>query len=265
MDIEDVLVSSQQYFVYQLAHKHTSIKSDDEKPWIRCIGFTSSLDGARTLAKEAFEYGNKTETRIMPVGKVFLAGCFKYDGLDLPRREEEQIKAVNLYNGWVKEREELSKQFQKHKSLENQSSEEKIQSLENHPSEKNQSTNRPPTPIPLEPVAWSTITYGKQTVWACGIVPDTSELNEPCLIPLFASETTEALEDLVKEAAKCKDLYHVDIFVGTVGEWLPLNNPRAGKKFHHHPLLQEAYDQLNGKNDYDENANEKKDTKNSNV
>jgi hypothetical protein len=44
------------------------------------------LDAARELARNAHDMGEKVETRIMPAGRVFLAGRLKYEGLDLPLR-----------------------------------------------------------------------------------------------------------------------------------------------------------------------------------
>jgi hypothetical protein len=245
--IEDVLLPSQQYFVFQLAHKYTSIKSDDGQPWLRCIGFTQTLDGARELATKAFTEGNKMETRIMPVGKVFLAGATKYEGLDLPRREEEQIKANTLYNQWIETRKTI------HKEVESKAKAKEIlpdpgveeESLSNAAPQR----NRPPTPIPdttpsLEKIGLTSVHFSAENVWACGIIPDSSEANEPALLPLFSAESLASIQPLVKEAAKSQDLLHVDIFVGNVGEWLPISNPQAEEKLHHHPLLQQATKEL---------------------
>lgn len=240
--IEEVLLPSQQYFVFQLAHKNTSIKSDDGKPWIRCIGFMQTLDGARALATKAFEEGNKMETRIMPVGKVFLAGATKYEGLDLPRREEEQIKANKLYNDWIEERKRVHKEVEA-KAKAKEILPDPLEMKSNAASFK--VVNRPPTPIPettplLEMIGLTTVQLTSDSVWACGIIPDSSELDEPALLPLFSANSLSEIQPLVKEAAKSQDLLHVDIFVGNIGEWLPISNPQAEEKIHHHPLLQQA-------------------------
>lgn len=238
--IEEVLLPTQQYFIFQLAHKNTSIKSDDGKPWVRCIGFTQTLDGARDLAKKAFAEGNKMETRIMPVGKVFLAGAKKYENLDLPRREEEQIKANKMYESWIEKRKEAHKEIEK---------KAKAKEILPSPFEKEAEPKRPPTPIPdvipsLEKIGLTSMILSSDTVWACGIIPDDAPENEPALLPLFSSSSLTEIQPLVKEAAKSQDLLHVDIFVGTVGEWLPISNPQAEEKIHHHPLLEQATKQI---------------------
>jgi hypothetical protein len=239
--IEEVLLQTQQYFVFQLAHRNTSIKSDDGNPWIRCVGFMQTLDGARDLARKAFEEGNKMETRIMPVGKVFLAGAKKYESLDLPRREEEQIKANKMYNEWIEKRKKVHQEIEeKAKAKEILPEPEMIKKVES-----NIATSRPPTPIPevissLEKIFLSSLDLASDTVWACGIIPDEAEENEPALLPLFSASTVQEIQPLVKEAAKSQDLLHIDIFVGSVGEWLPISNPQAEEKLYHNPLLQQA-------------------------
>lgn len=230
--VDDVLLSDQQFVVFQLAHAETSIRSPDGKAWIRCIGFTRTLDAARALARSAHDLGENTETRIMPVGRVFLAGRLKYEGLDLPRREEEQIKANRLIDDWIARRERVHEETQKLAA-------EKAHVQPSNAAAERPGTPRPVIPVPLLPSVSNVVPdVERQRAWALGIVPDLTGEDEPALIPLFAASDSDSIRDLVKRAARSKDLIHVDIFVGETGEWLPLDAPLAPQTFHHHPLRQ---------------------------
>lgn len=234
--IDDVLLHDQQFFVFQLAHAETSIRSEDGNAWIRCIGFVKTLDAARTLARNAFNMGDKMETRIMPAGRVFLAGRLKYEGLDLPRREEEQVKANHLVDDWIKMRESIHKEVQQIAS-----SKTVLPDPFEHKSS-DTSAVKVSTPAPgwdeLPKASPHTVIVERQGAWACAIIPDSSHENEPAVIPLFAANDIEDTQTLVRRAARCKDLVHMDIFVGKTAEWQPLVNPTAAQTFHHHPLRQ---------------------------
>jgi hypothetical protein len=188
------------------------------------------LDGARELARNAHDMSDKTETRIMPAGRVFLAGRLKYDGLDLPRREEEQIKANRLIDDWIAHRERVHEETRKlaaEKQVVNPSSADRP------------ATPRPELVVPLlPPVSHNVPEVHRQRMWALGIIPDMTGDDEPALLALFAANDTEDTQTLVKRAARSKDLIHVDIFVGATGEWLPLDSPLVPQTFHHHPLRQ---------------------------
>lgn len=254
--IDEVLLNDQQFFVFQLAQAHTSIRSDDGNPWVRCIGFTRTLDAARVLARNAFNMGDKMETRIMPAGRVFLAGKHKYEGLDLPRREEEQFKANKLVDDWIALRERVHKETQ---ALATQKAVLPDPFEARHgqvPANADESfVELPPSPclkttdegeleqgttksMPLPRATDDTVHVDRQGAWACAIIPDLSGENEPALIPLFAANDTDDVKTLVKRAAACKDLVHMDIFAGRTCEWQPLINPAAAQAFHHHPLRQ---------------------------
>lgn len=243
--IDDVLLPDQQYIVFQLAHAQTSIRSPDGKAWIRCVGFTKTLDAARELARNAFDMGDKTETRIMPVGRIFLAGRLKYEGLDLPRREEEQLKANRLIDEWIAKREQVHEQTRKiasEKQVVQPSS--NAADAEGDQARMLSEQPRPGTPVPhiqvplLPTVSNLVPEVHRQRSWALGIIPDLTGDDEPALIPLFAANDNDDTQLLVKRAARCKDLIHVDIFVGETGEWLPLDSPLVPQTFHHHPLRQ---------------------------
>ena len=250
--IDDVLLNDQQFFVFQLAHAYTSIRSDDGNPWIRCIGFTRTLDAARTLARNAFSMGDKMETRIMPAGRVFLAGKHKYEGLDLPRREEEQFKANKLVDDWIALRERVHKETQKLASdkavLPDPFGEETFlkgqvpAGADDHVKELPANSCRQTAAVhegeTLAAAKDDTVHVDRQGAWACAIIPDLSGDIEPALIPLFAANDAEDVHSLVRRAAACKDLVHMDIFVGRTCEWQPLINPAAAQAFHHHPLRQ---------------------------
>lgn len=250
--IDDVLLPDQQYCVFQLAHAQTSIRSPDGNAWIRCIGFTRTLDAARALARNAHDVGENAETRIMPVGRIFLAGRIKYDGLDLPRREEEQIKANHLIDTWIALREKV------HQDTQQAAAEKRVVEPSQFVTETSTEApsnaaaaqqERPGTPIPdstplLSLLKNETVRVDRQGAWALGIVPDVTGDKEPAILALFAADTVQDTQVLVKRAARCKDLVHVDIFVGATAEWLPLDSPLVSQTFHHHPLRQATESQI---------------------
>ena len=252
--IDEVLVPDQQFFVCQLAHAQTAIRSPDGNAWIRCIGFTRTLDAARALARNAHDMGEQAETRIMPAGRIFLAGRVKYEGLDLPRREEEQIKANNLIDQWIALREKVHLDTQlaaAEKRVVHPSNAAADATLEEAATSSNAAAEaRPATPMPaaemplLTLLKNETVRVERQGAWALGIVPDVTGDKEPAIIPLFAADTVQDTQVLVKRAARCRDLVHVDIFVGATGEWLPLDSPLVSQTFHHHPLRQATESQI---------------------
>lgn len=244
-ELASFLLPTQQFFVFQLAAKNTSIKSDDGRPWIRGVGFAANLDAARSVARYAFE-SDKTETRIMPVGKVFLAGKEKYEGLDLPLREKEQRKANRLIDAWEDSR---------RRTVEEVQAMAKAKALVPPPESDVIVSEQPVSPQKETQTAFPTISlYDKppfdlpvlQVTYAIAIVPDTEDLQdpEPALVPLFAYESMEALQGAVSQARKSKDLIHLDIFCGTLGNWLPLTQPLAEQVFHHDPLRQQLQKNL---------------------
>lgn len=79
-----------------------------------------------------------------------------------------------------------------------------------------------------------------QRVFAIAVVQDPDDLErEPSLIPLFACDSADEIQPLVKEAQQSKDLMHFDVLVGPTAEWLPLYKPKSEKTLHQHPLRQE--------------------------
>jgi len=216
--IDNVLFPDQKFMVFQLAQAETSIRSHDAKPWIRCIGFTVNIENARVLAKSAFDE-RKIETRIMPTGRVFLAGRYKYNDIDMERRKEEQEKAHALVDSHIEKRALVLQRKEITETVSN--------------------------PLPAPPSTAPTLSlYDKSCVFiqkyfAIAIVQDPSELNEPAIIPLFAMDSMDELNAKVKNAGKSKDLIHFDIFCAPTNEWLPLSNPTSYQTFHKHPLRQE--------------------------
>lgn len=207
------------FFVYQLAQIRTSIQF--KTPHIRCIGFSETLDEARLLAKAAFDE-KKMETRIMPCGKVFLAGKEKYEGLDLPRREIEQQKAHDMVDAWILKRETI------------------IQNVEKEAKEK--------TILPDPVFSESSPTYNfaiddtieiyNRGFFGLAIVQDEGEEPEPAIIPLaFALK----LDDLKKKLKDLKDEFkHFDMYAAETGIWLPLLNPQSFDVEHHNTKRQEV-------------------------
>lgn len=242
--LEEVLNPKQAFFVFQFAHSQTALRSQDRRPWIRCIGFTQTLDEARTLAKSAFDAGDKMETRIMPAGRVFLGGRLKYKDLDLPRREEEQQKANALVDEWIAAREKIHKETEalatsKTVLPEPTFAEEAASTSCNAKGAgAGEDEGLANAVLNLVPQTVETVSVPFQSLWACAVIPDSSKLNEPAIIPLFASPSLETIQAQVKRACKCKDLVHFDVHIGHTGIWLPLNDMEAEQVFHHHPLRQ---------------------------
>ena len=99
------LRGDQAFFVFNVAHARTSIKSPDGKAWIRPLAFCPTLAAAKERGREIHETDKGQEIRVQPAGKVFLLGAERYndavgaDGaviLDMPTREREQAKANAL-------------------------------------------------------------------------------------------------------------------------------------------------------------------------
>ena len=209
------------FFIYQLAQTETSISFP--KPFIRCIGFEETLDEARLLARASFDE-KKMETRIMPTGKVFLAGKKKYVGLDLPRREEEQLKANSMIDEWILKRENIIADVAR-------SAKEKIILPDPVFKEKTEEF--------LEPD--DTIEIYKRGFFALAIIPG----DEPALLALAFHEKLEHLQEKMKELAANPDYKHLDIYAGETGKWMPLSNPSSLKTQHHDAFRQSVETLLN--------------------
>jgi hypothetical protein len=245
--LESILNKAQQFFVYQVAHENTSIQSPDGNPWIRAVGFTATLDSARDLARLAHDMDEKTETRIMPVGKNFLIGNQKYIGLDLPRREEEQKKSNAMIDAHIAKREhEIATVIQARKeALKNEANitkEETMTMTETSDANTKKSVHdKKHTQKTRNPALVGKVPSVKlQNAFAIAVVQDTDDTaREPSVIPLFATDTEPECSELVENARTSKDLIHFDVLVGAVGEWLPLYKPKAEKRKQQHPLWQE--------------------------
>jgi hypothetical protein len=231
--LDDLLVKSQLYLVAQTAHASSSIRSSDGDAWIRCIAFCPTLESAYQVARNAHDSGDKMETRIFQAGKCALIPQTKRLRGDLDKMLEDQKKANRRYDDHIAERVEIIKGKGK--------CEEKA-SVVPIEAEANVSTL---TTTSMPSATSITMDFGKprevfmQKFFALGLIQDTdSNLREPVIIPLAAAETMEALQDLVKPMSNNIDLIHVDIFCGTLLEWLPLNNPKSKQVFHKHPLRQ---------------------------
>jgi hypothetical protein len=206
------------FFVFQLAQTETSISFP--KPFVRCIGFEDTLDEARSLAKLAFDE-KKMETRIMPTKKVFLAGKKKYDGLDLPRREEEQLKANQMIDDWIAARQQIIagvEQLAKDRAiLPDPEFTEKVPEK------------------PIEPD--DEIQVYKKGFFALAIIPDAEE---PALIALAFKSNLKDLEAEMNEIAQDPEFKHVDMYAGESGKWMPLTSPQSLCVKHHDKLRQEV-------------------------
>lgn len=237
--IDDVLLTRQQFVVFQVAHTHTQIRSHDGKPWIRIIGFVKTLDEARALAKKTFEDCDKAETRIMPCGRNFLIGSKKYDGLDLPLREQEQKKSNDMVEKWIVNRIQIIRDTE-HRAKTLSKTPDAIADLEEKviwPETKPESE----IPFPKEsvPIINEVVSVPfLQRYFAMAVIPDSEPENEPSVIALWAMETEQDQKQKLHLASKSKDLIHFDIQVGATGVWLPLSSSVKGKIQHHNPLRQ---------------------------
>ena len=218
-----IVLNEKMFFVFQLAQTETSISFP--KPFIRCIGFEETLDDARSLAKMAFDE-KKMETRIMPTRKVFLAGKKKYDGLDLPLRETEQLKANKMIDDWIEARLKIiagvEQQAKEHTILPAPTFHDKV-------SEK-----------PIEPD--DEIQIYTRGFFALAIIPDQEE---PALIALAFHTNLNDLEKEMNSIASDPDFKHLDIFAGETGKWMPLTSPKSLSVKHHDKLRQEVQGLLN--------------------
>jgi len=239
--LDDLLVKSQLYFVAQTAHANASIRSSDGDAWIRCIAFCPTLDSAYEVARSAHGSGDKMETRIFQSGKCALISQKKRVKGDLDKMLEDQKKANRRYDEHVAERTRIV-------SLSHSSTSKVINENESvNLSSSSESTTLTTTSMPGDSTFRTSISmdFGKprevfmQKYFALGLIQDTdADLREPVVIPLAAAETMEALQEIVKPMSNNIDLIHVDIFCGTLLEWLPLNNPKSKRVFHKHPLRQ---------------------------
>lgn len=243
--LDSLLLRKQQYCVVQLSHAEASIRSSDQNPWLRCIAFCENLDSAYSVARSAFERGDKMETRILATGKCVLVPRNKRIKEDLDAMIKDQDKANAQFDRHVAQRTKtIAEASDKAKSVETP----EFATLES-------ATVAPTVATTVEP-ALAEFQVGDaphkicpdfgrpeevfmQRFGAFAVIPDPDEtLREPVLIPLFAAESMEALGDLVKTVSHNVDLVHVDIFCGPLLEWLPLYKPKSEKTVHKHPLRQ---------------------------
>jgi len=263
--LDTLLLKSQQFCVVQFSHAEASIKSSDGKPWMRCVAFCESLDSAYSVARAAFERGDKMETRIIAAGKCTLLPRKKRNKADFDALVADQKKANDQFDAYVEMRKkvlaspqeaEQSKIGEEPKdgvsaepsnadganadganadgaiselgNAELKSAEEELSELSNSVSSNSISSDfgRPDEVFMQRFAAFAIVSD-----------PDAS-LCEPVVIPLFAAETLDALATLVKTVSHNVDLVHVDIHCGPLLEWLPLDKPRAEHTIHKHPLRQ---------------------------
>jgi hypothetical protein len=227
--LDELLLHSQKFCVIQFSHAESAIKSSDGNPWIRCIAFCESLDSAYSVARNAYEKGDRMETRIIAAGKCTLVPRYKRVKADLDMMLNDQLKANAQYDAHVQKR-----KLALATPLEPAAAEPEIEIGE----------------VKAEPVTESSPTttidsdFGRpdevflQRFAAFGLIADPSKDNEPVIIPLFAEQTMEDLAKLVKSVSHNVDLVHVDIHCGRLLEWLPLHKPRAEQTIHKHPLRQ---------------------------
>ena len=241
--LDDLLVKSQLYFVAQTAHANASIRSSDGDAWIRCIAFCPTLDSAYEVARSAHESGDKMETRIFQSGKCALISQKKRVKGDLDKMLEDQKKANRRYDEHVAERTRIVSSSLSSTSNVNGNEAESVNLMVKNESSP-ESITLTTTSMPSSRTSIS-MDFGKprevfmQKYFALGLIQDTdADLREPVVIPLAAAETMEALQEIVKPMSNNIDLIHVDIFCGTLLEWLPLNNPKSKRVFHKHPLRQ---------------------------
>ena len=222
--VDEVCLPAQKFCVFQLAHAGTQIRSPDDRPWVRCIGFAATLHTARDLARVAHD-ATKSETRIMPVGRNFLAARRNYTGAPLEMLEFDQSKSNAMVDAWIESRkasfaavEERIKGSDKTPSASVEREEWKCADIDRLPL---------PTIPPVLGVA-------NQAFWAVAVIPDAME---PSLIPLFAAPTEADMKELLATASRSRDLLHFSIHVGPTCAWMPLSDIKA-TKIHKNPLRQ---------------------------
>ena len=231
--LNDVLVASQKFMVFQLAHRGTSIQSHDGKPWMRCIGFTSTLEEARALAKTTHSE-TRGETRIMPVARNFLASKSMYTKDNLAQQAADQDKSNAMVDAWVESRKQSFEDVRRRA--------EGVNVLETHAVvDDTQDTHVQDV---INARIGKTQGVAHQVYWAAAIIPDAVE---PSVIPLFAAATEQDMRDLVEVASRCKDLIHFSIHVAPTCTWLPLSNIKASETTHKHPLRQKLESRLTWK------------------
>ena len=222
--VDEVCLPTQKFCVFQLAQAGTQIRSPDARPWIRCIGFAATLQAARDLARSAHD-ATQSETRIMPVGRNFLAARRNYTGAPREMLEFDQTKSNAMVDKWIESRkasfaavEERIKVGEDFKKTLPPVEEWKCADIDR---------GEMPTIPPVIGVA-------NQAFWAVAVVPDAME---PSLIPLFAAPTEADMKELLATASRSKDLVHFSIHVGPTCAWMPLSNIKA-TKIHKNPLRQ---------------------------
>jgi len=253
--LDDLLVKSQMYLVAQTAHSNSAIRSSDGEAWIRCIAFCKTLDSAYDVARSAHDTGDMMETRIFQSGKCALIPQNKRVRGDLDKMLEDQKKANRRFDDHISERTKIVANNRKGEPLKEEQS---VVAIEKK-SEMEPSSSLTTTAMPI------TMDFGKprevfmQKFFALGVIQDCdTKLREPVIIPLAAAETMEALQDIVKPMSNNIDLIHVDIYCGTLLEWLPLNNPKSKKVFHKHPLRQAFEEKIQWIHTSDEHTSDEK-------
>ena len=227
--LDKLLLKSQQFCVVQFSHAEASIKSADGNPWMRCVAFCDTLDNAYEVARNAFNRGEKMETRIIPSGKCTLVPRKKHSRTDFDVMVSNQTKANAQFDAHVQSRKEILSK--KPGDEPHQETNEKSQ-----PKESGQSIV---SDVSISPDFGRPEEMFMQRYGAFAIIDDPDdEVREPVLIPLFSAESVEELSKQVQTVSHNIDLVHVDIHCGPMLEWLPLYKPKAAKTIHKHPLRQ---------------------------
>ena len=220
--VDEVCLPTQKFCVFQLAHAGTQIRSPDARPWIRCIGFATTLHTARDLARTAHD-ATKAETRIMPVGRNFLAARRNYTGAPRELLEEDQSKSNAMVDAWIESRKASFAAV-----------EERMKTKTLPPSKERDEWKCADIDRGEMPTIPPVIGVANQAFWAVAVIPDPVE---PSLIPLFAAPTEADMKELLATASRSKDLVHFSIHVGPTCTWMPLSDIKA-TKIHKNPLRQ---------------------------
>ena len=230
--LDKLLLKSQQFCVVQFSHAEASIKSADGNPWMRCIAFCDTLDNAYEVARNAFNRGEKMETRIIPSGKCTLVPRKKHSRTDFDIMISNQTKANAQFDAHVQARKEI---LQKKPGEETAPTTESAEVQKTEPKQEQSIVSD----VSISPDFGRPDEMFMQRYGAFAIIEDPDdELREPVLIPLFAAESVEELTKQVKTVSHNVDLVHVDIHCGPMLEWLPLYKPKASTTVHKHPLRQ---------------------------
>ncbi len=280
--LSDVLIENQQFCIYQLANKDLPIRFDDDKPWFRCLGFTSNLNDANDFRSRAQNL-TKLQTRIHPCGRNFLATNSTNNNVHDQEKSNRDIETylqtqLDLHAVFNTKKEDFKNMtdnlndkvidFRNKPVIKEYDSDEENKkldfmiehgSLEKYTEEINleekdkityhmELANKRLKEMKKRYAPPSTpCPIIKNQVWFSIVIiaDDNEEINEPTLIPLFSTSTEEELDKQLLLVDDCEDLRYYPNFTGKMGVWLNLYNPKSEKTLYNkNPFRQQIQDNI---------------------